>query len=101
MDKNVSTEAIAEGIEYLKTEDIGNLDSHIENAIASYKNIQANALSSATVDQITNEIQAKVRNLQTEFNELADKLKQGMLQSQEEIVNHRNALENQLSNGTY
>lgn len=101
MDKNVSTEAIAEGIEYLKTEVIGNLDSNVENAIASYKNIQANALSSATVDQITNEIQAKVRNLQTEFNELADKLKQGMLQSQEEIVNHRNALENQLSNGTY
>ena len=101
MDKNVSTEAIAEGIEYLKTEVIGNLDSNVENAIASYKNIQANALSSATVDQITNEIQAKVRNLQTEFNELADKLKQGMLQSQEEIVNYRNALENQLSNGTY
>lgn len=101
MDRNVSTEAIAEGIEQLKTEFIGNLDSNVEDAIASYKSIQENALSSATVDQITNEIQAKVRNLQTEFNELADKLKQGMFQSQEEIVNHRTALERQLSNGTY
>lgn len=101
MDRNVSTEAIQNGIEYLKIEFIGNLDSNVEDAIASYKSIQENALSSATVDQITNEIQAKVRNLQTEFNELADKLKQGMFLSQEEIVNHRNALENQLSNGTY
>ena len=100
--KNVSTMGIADGIEYLKTEFIAKLDEQTEEAINTYTQIQAQCtLSSANIDSITGEIKTKVTNLQNDFDDLANKLKQGMFQSQEEIERHRSDIENQLSNGTY
>ena len=100
--KNVSTMGIADGIEYLKTEFIAKLDEQTEEAINTYTQIQAQGtLSIANIDSITGEIKTKVTNLQNDFDDLANKLKQGMFQSQEEIERHRSDIENQLSNGTY
>ena len=100
--KNVSTMGIADGIEYLKTQFIAKLDEQTEEAINTYTQIQAQGtLSSANIDSITGEIKTKVTNLQNDFDDLANKLKQGMFQSQEEIERHRSDIENQLSNGTY
>ena len=51
------------------------------------------ALSSANIDSITNEIKGKVAKLQSDFDELSQRLKQGMFQSQEEIERNRNEIE--------
>ena len=100
--KNVSTLGIADGIEYLKNEFIAKLDEQTEEAINTYTQMQSQGtLSSANIDSITGEIKAKVTKLQNDFDDLANKLKQGMFLSQEEIESHRRDIENQLSNGTY
>ena len=100
--KNVSTLGISEGIDYLEKEFIAVLDDNAGEAIDTYTKVQSSgALSSANIDSITNEIKGKVSKLQSDFDELSQRLKQGMFQSQEEIERHRNEIENQLSNGTY
>lgn len=100
--KNVSTQAIADGIENLKKEFIATLDEQTEEAINTYTQMQSQGiLSSANIDSITSEIKAKVTELQNDFDDLANKLKQSMLQSQEGIESQRHDIENQLSNGTY
>ncbi len=100
--KNVSTLGIAEGIDYLEKEFIAVLDKNTEEAVDTYTKMQSSgALSSANIDSITNEIKGKVLKLQSDFDELSQRLKQGMFQSQEEIERHRNEIENQLGNGTY
>lgn len=100
--KNVSTLGIADGIDYLQSNFINKLDENVQEAVNAYKNLQSQEiLSSANIDSITSEIQAKVTQLQNDFDELGSNLKQGMFQSQEAIESHRSELENQLSNGTY
>ena len=83
------------------------LDDNAGEAIDTYTKVQASgALSSANIDSITNEIKGKVSKLQSDFDELSQRLKQGMFQSQEEIERHRSEIENQLQqwnllNNTY
>ncbi len=100
--KNVSTLSIADGIDYLSTQFIAKLDDQTQEAVDTYTKMQSSgALSSANIDAITLEIKAKVTKLQNDFDDLSNKLKQGMFQSQEEIESHRSEIENQLSQGTY
>lgn len=100
--KIVSTLAIEDGIDYLEREVIAKLDEGADDAIKTVKDVQeSGALSSANIDSITDEIRGKLLSLQSDFDELSQRLKQGMFQSQEEIERHRNEIENQLSNGTY
>lgn len=101
-EKTVSTLGIADGIDYLSKNFIGNLDEQATTAIDTYKKLKnEEILSSANIDNITEEIQTRISSLQKDFDDLSNRLKQGMFQSQEEIENHRQNLENKLSQGIY
>lgn len=98
--RNVSTIGIGEGIDYLGREFIAKLDEQTEQAIQAYTSLQAQGiLSSATIDGITNEIKAKVSQLQNNFDTLAMQLKKDMGVSQENITMERTAIENELGQG--
>ena len=98
--KNVSTQGIEEGINYLEREFIGKLDEQIADIINSYDTLKAQGiLSSENIDNLTAGIKAKIDKLQTDFTALADRLKKGMLESSETITANRTEIENEMTEG--
>ncbi len=98
--RNVSTQGIEEGINYLEKEFIGNLDDNVTSIIDSYSSLQQQGiLSSQNIDDLTIGIKKRITQLQTNFTALADRLKRGMVESSETIAANRAEIENQMTEG--
>ena len=98
--RNVSTQGIIEGIDYLEKQFIANLDTQVEEIISTYANMQSQGtLSSADIDNISAGIRAKISSLQNDFGMLASNLKNSMGESSETIAAERSAMEDQLNSG--
>lgn len=93
--KNVSTISIQEGIDFLENQFIAKLDDNVQKIIDSYSKFsQQGILSSANIDDSIKEIKFKIRDLQHEFDQLAQKIKVSMSQSSENITTSRSNIEN-------
>ncbi len=98
--KNVSTIGIGEGIDYLEKEFIAKLDENVDEIMATYGSLESQGiLSSANINNITEGIKSRVNTLQSNFDTLAQSLKNGMFQSSDEIMAHRSEIENQMNQG--
>ena len=94
--KVVSAIGIEEGISYLQTQFISQLDESVNEVVEQYKSLQAGALSSQNIDTLVAGINSQVTKLQSDFDELAAKLKTSMSQSTEAITQGQANIENTL-----
>lgn len=98
--RNVSTQGIEDGVNYLEREFISKLDDEVSEIINTYSNLQSQGiLSSQNIDSLTTGIKGKITELQTNFSALADRLKHGMIESSEQIQASRTEIENQMTEG--
>lgn len=99
MDYNVSASAIAEAIDFMKTNFIAPLDSNTTDIVNQYRQIaSADVLSSAIIDGILAGIESKIKKLQSDFDTIERDIRQKMGVSQETIESQDTSMQSQLNN---
>ena len=81
--KSVSAISIEDGINYLQSKFISQLDENVNDVVEQYKSLQSGALTSQNIDTLVAGINNQIIKLQADFDELAGKLKTSMSQSSE------------------
>lgn len=94
--KVVSAIGIEEGINYLQSQFIAQLDENVNEVIEQYKSLQAGALSSQNIDVLVAGINSQVTKLQSDFDDLASKIKTSMSQSTEAVTQGQANIESTL-----
>ena len=94
--KVVSAIGIEEGINYLQSQFIAQLDENVNEVIEQYKSLQAGALSSQNIDGLVAGINSQVTKLQSDFDDLASKIKTSMSQSTEAVTQGQANIESTL-----
>lgn len=97
--KTVSTQAILDGMDYMKTNFIAKLDEQTEQAIQSYASLKQGVLSSAVIDEIIAEIKGKVSQLQNNYNEVAESIRKDLSTTEELISQSNKNIQDTLTNG--
>lgn len=95
--RDVSVTAILEGVDYLKSQFVANLDEQAESAIGVYQQMMGQGtLSSGNIDTITQEIRGRIAAIQSNFNTLAADLRRQLTESADVISQGTKNIESSL-----
>ena len=83
--KEASVTAILEGIDYLKTQFDNHMTEETDQVNEAYDSLKAGGLTSQKIDEIFNEIKAKINGLKQEFETVEANIKNDLTTSAETI----------------
>ena len=97
--KEASVTAILEGIDYLKTQFDNHMTEETDQVNEAYDSLKAGGLTSQKIDEIFNEIKAKINGLKQEFETVEGNIKNDLTTSAETIDTADKSILDTLSQG--
>ncbi len=97
--KEASVTAILEGIDYLKTQFDNHMTEETDQVNEAYDSLKAGGLTSQKIDEIFNEIKAKINGLKQEFETVEANIKNDLTTSAETIDTADKSILDTLSQG--